>query len=117
MANNSISPELKFQLVLETLAGDKTPGQLSKLYRVNPNSIALWKKLFLDARTLSELCAVAAERIAYYNNDRRHSAIDYLAPMTYINRRLACSLAPQLPGENLSKIWGAPLNPLQAFYL
>ena len=91
MAKKSISPKLKFQLVLETSAGDKTPGQLSKLDRVHPNSIILWKKTFLDARTLSELCAVVAERIAYYNNDRRHPAIDYLAPMTYLNRRLACS--------------------------
>jgi len=48
MAKKSISPKLKFQVVLETLTGDKTPGQLGKLYRVHPNSIGLWKKTFLE---------------------------------------------------------------------
>ncbi len=48
MAKKSISPKLKFQVVLETLTGDKTPGQVAKLYRLHPNSIGLWKKAFLE---------------------------------------------------------------------
>jgi len=49
------------------------------------------RSLLLDAQTLAELSAVVEERMAYYNHDRRHSATDYLAPVTYLNRRLACS--------------------------
>jgi transposase InsO family protein len=42
--------------------------------------------LFLDAQSLAELTAVVDERMRYYNTERRHSAIDYLAPLTYIER-------------------------------
>lgn len=42
------SPKLKFQVVLEALTGDKTPGQIAKAYRVHPNSVGLWKKAFLE---------------------------------------------------------------------
>jgi len=42
--------------------------------------------LFLDAQTLDELVAVVEERMRYYNTERRHSSIDYLAPMAYIQR-------------------------------
>jgi putative transposase len=42
--------------------------------------------LFLDAKTLDELVAVVDERMHYYNNERRHSSIDYLAPVAYIQR-------------------------------
>ena len=42
--------------------------------------------LFLDARTLGELVAVVEERMRYYNTERRHSSIDYLAPLAYIQR-------------------------------
>ena len=39
---------------------------------------------FLDAQTLDELEAVVAERMAYYNRERRHSSIGYRAPASYI---------------------------------
>ena len=42
--------------------------------------------LFLDARTIGDLIAVVEERMHYYNTERRHSSIGYLAPMTYIQR-------------------------------
>jgi putative transposase len=42
--------------------------------------------LFLDVQTLDELVAVVDGRMHYYNNERRHSSIDYLAPLTYIQR-------------------------------
>ena len=41
------SAKLKFQVVLESLDPAKTPGQIAKAYRVHPNSIGLWRKLFL----------------------------------------------------------------------
>ena len=42
--------------------------------------------LFLDAQSLAELTAVVDERMRYYNTERQHSAIDYLSPLTYIER-------------------------------
>ncbi len=42
------SPKLKFQVVLESFDPSKTPGQIAKAYRVHPNSIGLWKKVFLE---------------------------------------------------------------------
>ena len=42
------SPKLKFQVVLESFDPSKTPGQIAKVYRVHPNSIGLWKKIFLE---------------------------------------------------------------------
>jgi transposase InsO family protein len=42
--------------------------------------------LFLDAQTLDELVAVVDERMHYYNTERRHSSIGYLAPVAYIQR-------------------------------
>jgi putative transposase len=42
--------------------------------------------LFLDAQTLDELVAEVDERVRYYNTERRHSSIDYLAPVAYIQR-------------------------------
>jgi len=40
--------KLKFQIVLETIHGEKTAGQIAKAYNVHPNSIAQWKRLFLE---------------------------------------------------------------------
>ncbi|MBM4118577.1 transposase [bacterium] len=40
--------KLKFQVVLEALRGEKTSGQLAKLYQVHPNSISQWKQTFLE---------------------------------------------------------------------
>ena len=42
------SAKLKFQVLLEALRGEQTPGQLAKHYGVHPNSIGLWKKTFLE---------------------------------------------------------------------
>jgi len=42
--------------------------------------------LFLDAQSLIELKVVVDERMEYYNTERRHSSIDYLSPLTYIER-------------------------------
>ncbi len=44
----SYSPKLKFQVVLEALTGEKTPGQIAKAYGIHPNTVGLWKKAFLD---------------------------------------------------------------------
>lgn len=40
--------------------------------------------LLLDAQNLDELIEVVDRRMAYYNTKRRHSSIDYLSPVTYI---------------------------------
>jgi len=42
------SAKLKFQVVLEALLGEKTPGQIAKVYGVHANSIGLWKKTLLE---------------------------------------------------------------------
>ena len=42
------SPKLKFQVVLEALTGEKTPGQIAKAYGIHPNTVGLWKKAFLE---------------------------------------------------------------------
>lgn len=42
------SPQLKFQIVLELLRGEKTPGQVAKAYGVHPNSASAWKRTFLE---------------------------------------------------------------------
>lgn len=42
------------------------------------------QSLFNEARTFAELAAVLAERFEYYNRERRHSAIGYLAPLSYV---------------------------------
>ena len=48
MARRLYSPKLKFQVVLEALTGEKTPGQIARQYGVHPNSVGLWKRLFLE---------------------------------------------------------------------
>ncbi len=42
------SAKLKFQVVLETLRGEKTPGQIAKAYGVHPNTVGLWKHMLLE---------------------------------------------------------------------
>jgi transposase-like protein len=44
----SYPPKLKFQVVMELIQGDKTPGQISKAYGVHPNSASAWKRTFLE---------------------------------------------------------------------
>jgi transposase-like protein len=48
MAKKRYSPKVKFQVVLEALTGEKTPGQIAKQYGIHPNSVGLWKKEFLE---------------------------------------------------------------------
>jgi len=48
MARKKYSPKFKFQIVLEALSGEKSPGQIAKQYGVHPNSVVLWKKNFLE---------------------------------------------------------------------
>jgi len=49
------------------------------------------RSLLLTARTLRELQEVVAERMNYYNTERRHSRTDYLAPLTHLeNLRSPC---------------------------
>jgi putative transposase len=42
--------------------------------------------LLLEAQSTEELVTVVDERIQYYNSERRHSSIGYVAPLTYIQR-------------------------------
>ena len=42
------SAKVKFQVVLEAIQGEKSPAQIAKAYRVHPNSILTWKKVFLE---------------------------------------------------------------------
>ena len=44
------------------------------------------RSLFLVAQSVTELAMIVAERMEYYNTQRRHSSIGYLPPMTYIER-------------------------------
>jgi transposase InsO family protein len=44
------------------------------------------RSLFFDARGLTELATLVDSRMAYYNTDRRHSSIGYVAPLRYIER-------------------------------
>ena len=42
------TPRFKFQIVLESLKGEKAVGQLARSYGVHPISIHLWKKEFME---------------------------------------------------------------------
>jgi putative transposase len=42
--------------------------------------------LLLDAQTLGDLQAVVAAQMGYYNSERRHSSLDYQAPLVYLER-------------------------------
>jgi len=44
----AIPAELKFQAVLEMLAGDKTLAELSRSYGVHTNTLLKWKACFLE---------------------------------------------------------------------
>jgi len=39
---------LKFQVVLEALKGERTPGQIAKAYGVHANSVGIWKHWFIE---------------------------------------------------------------------
>ena len=42
------------------------------------------KSLSIEAETLEELCEVIDRQMAYYNERRRHSSLDYRSPMEYL---------------------------------
>ena len=44
--------KLKFQVVIEALKGEKTPGQIAKAYGVHANSVGIWKHWFLERGAL-----------------------------------------------------------------
>ncbi|MBU2447578.1 MAG: integrase core domain-containing protein [Bacteroidetes bacterium] len=44
------------------------------------------RSLFLDAQSLAELCNIVTARMHYYNAERRHSSLDYVSPLAYIQR-------------------------------
>ena len=45
------------------------------------------RSLFMDAQNLNELHKIVEERIEYYNQERRHSSINYLSPAMYLQKR------------------------------
>ncbi len=47
-ATRRYTPKLKFQVVLEALKGERTPGQIAKAYGVHPNSVGIWKHWFME---------------------------------------------------------------------
>ena len=46
------------------------------------------KDLFTNARNIWELRRVINERMEYYNETRRHSALGYMSPLSYINHEM-----------------------------
>jgi putative transposase len=46
------------------------------------------RSLLLDAQNLNELDKTVEERIEYYNQERRHSSIDYLSPAMYLQKKI-----------------------------
>ncbi len=42
------------------------------------------RSLFLNAADLTQLQAVVASQMRYYNTERRHSSLDYLTPLAYV---------------------------------
>lgn len=43
--------------------------------------------LFLEAQSLAELVQIIDRRMTYYNTDRRHSTLGYVAPMVFIRQQ------------------------------
>lgn len=42
------SAKLKFQVITELLSGDRTPGQVAKVYGIHPNTVNTWRKAFFE---------------------------------------------------------------------
>ncbi len=42
------SAKLKFQIVMELIQGEKTAGEVAKVYGVHPNSASAWRRQFLE---------------------------------------------------------------------
>ncbi len=64
--------------------------------------------LFLEANTLPELVAVVAQQMHYYNTERRHSSLGYLAPMTFLEQRHSEVKVSSEP-EAMDKVDNSPL--------
>jgi len=47
-AGRRYTPKLKFQVVVEALKAEKTPGQIAKAYGVHANSVGIWKHWFME---------------------------------------------------------------------
>ena len=73
MAKKQISAKLKFQVVLEMLSGEKSPGQIAKLYGVHPNSVGVWKKQFLERGS-----EIFAQDNAAQEHERRLAELEQL---------------------------------------
>jgi len=44
------------------------------------------RSLFLDAQNINELCEIVSNRMDYYNTVRRHSSLNYISPLAYIEQ-------------------------------
>lgn len=64
---------MKFQVVMESLRGEKTPGQIGKAYGVHPNSIGLWRKILMERGA-----EVFESRGRGEGNDRRVAELEQL---------------------------------------
>ena len=42
------SAKVKFQVVMDVLTGEKSLGQVAKMYGVHPNTVNAWKRIFLE---------------------------------------------------------------------
>jgi transposase-like protein len=64
----SFAPDLKFQIVLELLAGEKSAAQLCREHRISETSLSRWRQHFLEqgARVFGrkEHSSAEQERIA-----------------------------------------------------
>ena len=47
-AAHRYTAKLKFQVVIEALKAEKSPGQIAKAYGVHANSVGIWKHWFLE---------------------------------------------------------------------
>jgi transposase-like protein len=77
------TPRFKFQIVLESLKGEKSVGQLARAYGTHPISIHRWKKEFMEKgpeifsqdTTIHEYEKKIAERRRNYGNPAGSSTI------------------------------------------
>jgi transposase-like protein len=44
----SYTPKFKFQVVLETLKGDRSSGEIARAFGIHPVMLSQWKAQFLD---------------------------------------------------------------------
>lgn len=46
-SHRTLTPELKLQVVIETLQGDKKQSEIARQYGIHPQLIVGWKRFFL----------------------------------------------------------------------